>query len=344
MNPKASIIIPVYNVKRFLPECIESVMRQTLTDIEIILVDDGSTDGSGAMCDEYAKKDSRIKVIHKKNAGLGFARNSGMDVCTGDWIAFVDSDDLISTNFIEILVGIGEENKVDGVRCLMQIFDYNTTVPKYVTPNHDIMVCETSPDKEMPIWVDISADLLPQFKDFPAFGSACTGIYRHDVLRRMKLRFKSERELVSEDFVFNIEFATFARKIAYTKNKFYFYRVNHSSITGFREDRLDKSAIMSEYIYNRLSELGVAEAEMISMGYFLGAYRLHLRNLFKLDLSIKERKKLLYAAAKHPHVKDIAKNNILRKVPFLQRISFALRGNYYLSYILYKLRDAVRRN
>ena len=96
--PKVSIIIPVYNVEKYLERCVESVRRQTLKDIEIILVDDKSPDKCPAMCDDYALIDDRIKVVHKdKNEGLGFARNTGLEVATGDYVAFVDSDDFIET-------------------------------------------------------------------------------------------------------------------------------------------------------------------------------------------------------------------------------------------------------
>ena len=90
-----SVIIPVYKVEQYLCRCIDSVLAQTYTDLEIILVDDGSPDGSGAICDEYAAKDSRIKVIHQKNAGVSAARNAGMDLASGEYLAFIDSDDFI---------------------------------------------------------------------------------------------------------------------------------------------------------------------------------------------------------------------------------------------------------
>ena len=98
MKPKVSIIVPVYNVEKYLVRCMESLLNQTLKEIEIILVDDGSPDNCPQMCDEYARRDSRVKVIHKSNAGLGYARNSGLDVAVGEYIAFVDSDDYVDTS------------------------------------------------------------------------------------------------------------------------------------------------------------------------------------------------------------------------------------------------------
>jgi glycosyltransferase involved in cell wall biosynthesis len=103
-EPLISIIIPVYNVEYFLEDCLKSVLSQTYKNIEIIVVDDGSTDNSPQICDEYAKNDSRIKVVHQKNVGQGMARNSGIDIATGDYIGFVDSDDVILPQMYEILM------------------------------------------------------------------------------------------------------------------------------------------------------------------------------------------------------------------------------------------------
>ena len=99
-----SVIVPVYNVSPYLREAIDSVINQTYKELEIIIVDDGSTDGSGAICEEYASSDSRIKLIHQSNRGLSGARNTGLECATGDFVAFVDSDDSISPVFIETLV------------------------------------------------------------------------------------------------------------------------------------------------------------------------------------------------------------------------------------------------
>lgn len=118
-----SVIIPVYNVEKYLEQCVESVLNQTYRDIEVILVDDGSTDGSGAICDEYALQDARVKVIHKENGGLSDARNQGMEAAHGDIISFIDSDDYISSYFLEILCEAMEEGNCD-VAALKKCCDF----------------------------------------------------------------------------------------------------------------------------------------------------------------------------------------------------------------------------
>ena len=103
--PKISVIIPVYNTEKFLHRCIDSILTQTYTDFELLLIDDGSKDSSGSICDEYAEKDSRVRVFHKENGGVSSARNLGLDNAWGEWITFVDSDDYIEENFLKSFDG-----------------------------------------------------------------------------------------------------------------------------------------------------------------------------------------------------------------------------------------------
>ncbi len=114
---KVSVIIPVYNVEKYLDKCISSVVNQTYQDLEIILVDDGSPDRCPEMCDKWAKKDNRIKVIHKENGGQGTARNMALDICTGDYILFIDSDDYIKNDMISVMVNATSNSKYDLVLC-----------------------------------------------------------------------------------------------------------------------------------------------------------------------------------------------------------------------------------
>lgn len=120
MKPKLSIIVPVYNVRQYLNKCVDSILAQTFRDFELIIVDDGSIDGSGEICDEYAKKDSRIKVIHQQNAGQSCARNFGIKFATGDYIGFSDSDDWIEPEMYEKMLKVAETQKADIVICRLQ--------------------------------------------------------------------------------------------------------------------------------------------------------------------------------------------------------------------------------
>ena len=111
--PKVTVIVPVYNVEQYLRRCIDSILAQTFGDLELILVDDGSADSSGVICDAYAEKDSRVKVIHQKNSGVSAARNTGLDAAEGEYIAFVDSDDHVDPDYLAALL----QTKADLVIC-----------------------------------------------------------------------------------------------------------------------------------------------------------------------------------------------------------------------------------
>ncbi len=135
MEEKISIIVPVFNTEMFLRRCIDSIISQTYENLEIILVDDGSTDSSPEICDEYERKDSRIKVIHQKNGGLSKARNAALEKCTGDYIGFVDSDDYIQKNMYELLVDCMHKHDVDIAVCQWQ---WQTVSGEWTVPKDSI--------------------------------------------------------------------------------------------------------------------------------------------------------------------------------------------------------------
>ena len=122
-RPLVSIIIPVYNVEKYIEKCLDSVLAQSYDNLEILLIDDGSTDKSGAICAEYARKDKRVKVFHQKNQGVSVARNVGLKKAQGRWIAFVDSDDFIADGYIEILADSAEKKQAEIVQCEQKIIN-----------------------------------------------------------------------------------------------------------------------------------------------------------------------------------------------------------------------------
>jgi len=131
MDSLISVIVPIYNVEDYLNRCVDSIINQTYKNLEIILVDDGSPDNCPQMCDDYAKKDSRIKVVHKENGGLSDARNAGMEVATGEYVSFIDSDDYISLDFYETLMQTMLENNSDIIECSVVKFYENGKFDEY---------------------------------------------------------------------------------------------------------------------------------------------------------------------------------------------------------------------
>lgn len=368
--PMVSVIVPVYNVEEYLDTCVSCLRNQTLTDIEIVLVDDGSPDRCPQMCDDYARIDSRIKVVHKKNGGLGYARNSGLEVASGRYVAFVDSDDFIALNTLEVCVRIAEKSGADQVRFLYSTFANssvpdicNVEVPDFVkndgadsdkesdsgsaqtalssaltgsrsVQTDSVRILSDFPDKALPILDDV-ATVNGYHSDIVSTASSCMALYRREAILRSGVRFCSERELISEDYVFNLELAPKIGPIAYTSYPFYFYRVNPLSLSKmYRDDRLDRCAVFARYLTARLQELGYPDAGLMGAANMIGNLRSHLRHIYASDFSALRKLQLHHKAVSHPYIKEIVARGEHKRLPLLQRVSFACRNSYILSRIL----------
>ena len=207
---KISVIIPVYNVEKYLKRCLDSVINQTYKNLEIILIDDGSTDKSGNICDEYAAKDKRIIVIHKENGGLSDARNKGLDICTGDYISFIDSDDWIENGFYEYVVNNVKDND-------LLIFDYyitNGKNSKWIKYKNTEV--ELSKEKCL---IELAKAKLQSY--------TCNKIYKLDLFDN--IRFPKGRNYEDQAIIHLI--IDKCNKIMYYDKAFYYYYQNPNGIT-----------------------------------------------------------------------------------------------------------------
>lgn len=241
---KLSIIVPVYNVEKYLDRCIHSLVNQTLKDIEIILVDDGSPDNCPQMCDEYTLKDNRIKVIHKQNAGLGYARNSGLELATGEYVAFVDSDDYVDTSMYENLYKKAIEISTDAVFC-----GFKTEVSKNKwRESREVdttQLWEGNDVKEFMYNMIASGKGVSQERLYQM--SVWHAIYRRDIIINHNIHFPSERDVVSEDIPFQVDFLKNSNRVLYLSEHFYYYCLNGTSLTAtFKKEKF--------YGYNKLRE------------------------------------------------------------------------------------------
>ena len=226
--PKVSVIIPVYNVERYLNKCVQSIVDQTLDSLEIILVDDESPDACPQMCEEWAKKDNRIKVIHKKNGGLGFARNSGLELATGEYVTFCDSDDWIEPEAYQTTYEKCKEKDLD--ICWFQ--------PRRVTT--DGVFLPLSPKKECYFMDEAQMRRFrkevigrnPEDAQSRTRGmSSCMALFRRSVFQTSGVRFPSEREVASEDLMFLVRFLPHVEKVGILPHVFYNYLINPKSIS-----------------------------------------------------------------------------------------------------------------
>ena len=270
--PKISVIIPIYNVERYLDRCIQSVLNQTLKDIEIILVDDGSPDKCPAMCDEYAKKDGRIKVIHKKNGGLGLARNSGLEIATGEYVAFVDSDDFIDVMMFETLYLKAKSDGYDTVFCNCRFY---TNENKYVDRKDvDKEIVFNGRNEVDDFLLDLVGP-LPKYKhDVKYMMSVWHAIYSNDLIKKKNIKFVSERDFISEDIIFDIDYLSKAEKICYIPDIFYYYCLNENSLSRkFNSNR-----------YNQNKKLVLEVKRKLSLIFKESRFKLHYQRLMLVYL------------------------------------------------------------
>lgn len=271
-KPKVSIIVPVYNVEKYLDRCVKSLLNQTLKDIEIIMVDDGSPDNCPKMCDEYAKKDSRIKVVHKQNAGLGYARNSGLEVATGEYVAFVDSDDYVDVTAYQVMYDEAIRTDADYVCCGYKRVKEGKSVWEYkgeTSNKSDLFRGEECVDflKGM-----IGKDTKnPRFSHFDF--AVWHGIYKGDLIRNNGVSFCSERDLISEDIVFHLDFVSCCKVIRTIPDSFYNYCLNEGTLTTkYKAGRFEAVVKLYDYIceyIRKSSNEYLREDAQTRLDYFL---------------------------------------------------------------------------
>ena len=241
-----SIIVPIYNVSKYLDKCVESILNQNYKNIELILVDDGSTDGSEKKCDDWAREDSRVVVIHKENGGSADSRNVGMEAAKGDYIGFVDSDDWIAPEMYEKLIEVIQERNLDMAVCFFKavsdenyVFN-NTEYPTTEYTGRDfanIIIAEKKPRISYAIW-------------------KC--LYKREVIRDIKF-YKGVH--YNEDAVFLIESLWNAKKMAFIDTPMYYYRVHESSISNIdiSEKRIDDILFKCDWLLNYYENNGNAD-------------------------------------------------------------------------------------
>lgn len=283
--PKISVIIPCYGVEKYLDRCIESVINQTLREIEIILVDDGSPDQVPQMCDEYAKKDSRIKVIHKQNAGLGYARNSGLEIATGDYVAFVDSDDYIDLSMYSVLYDEAIASNADVVFCG---FKTEIRIGTWKDSNEVKERTEWDSNAVNDFMLDMVA-CAPHVREERKYQmSVWHSIYRNEIIQSHQICFHSEREVVSEDLPFQIDFLKQTNKIVYLPDSYYYYCLNGTSLSQtIKIDKFYKFKVLRTILLQSLNDIDKASLRVNRQ--FIGYCRSFMLSLSNSLLPDKKR-------------------------------------------------------
>lgn len=275
MDDLISVIIPIYKVEQFLPRCLDSVLAQTYQNLEIILIDDGSTDNCGKICDDYAEKDKRITVIHKENGGLSSARNAGLDIATGEYITFIDSDDFINHKMIERLADTMTECCADVVICNhKKVFEKDC-----VDESEDIAASKPN------IYGYYDVISLYDLKSVVPAISACGKLYKKKCFSN--IRYPLNRLFEDLATTYKIMFAS--EKIAYIDEQLYYYLQRNGSIMngktpptvdgvkGLNEfaDYCNSNIADENYLKECRKIITKRQCDIILNGYFL-CYKRHL--------------------------------------------------------------------
>ncbi|MBE5919034.1 MAG: glycosyltransferase family 2 protein [Pseudobutyrivibrio ruminis] len=286
-----SVIVAVYNVEQYIEKCLISIKNQTYTDIEVILIDDGSKDTSGKICEEIAASDNRFRVIHKENEGLGFARNTGLEYVSGDYVVFIDGDDFLEPNMIETLVKYQSETHSDMIICGFK---------RYIDANQ---IKDISKIKE-PVSFEGEKEIMEKIL-CPIIGNDAsknsndgremcvwTNLYSMDVIKRYNLRFVSEKVYLSEDFFFNIPYIKHSKKITMIPECLYNYRYNPASLSNsYRPNRFTLLENFMERARTMLDDEGISQysSKRLQRLYFL-KFRKTLLQISAANISKAEKK------------------------------------------------------
>ena len=316
---KVSVIVPVYNVEQYLESCIESILLQSFTDFELILIDDGSSDNCGLICDQYSEIDSRIKVLHKTNGGLSSARNAGLDIASGELVTFVDSDDVIHPQMIEKMLAILEETNADIVSTGLKTFRSDSPFILDVGDiNYQVLMRNEFIDQLYP-------------ENFGKISvSACGKIYRMKLFDSIRF----PEGLIYEDLHIYLNVLMNCKIITVTDTYLYFNYVNPASITRsnyLKYDRFGEFTVREGYV-QYFSEHGLFNQSRMAQNDYLTFF---MRNYFAVTLKYKTRLNDLKPHIKvyKKHLKGILCNPYvcrMRKVCALSMLFFP-RFSYFLA-------------
>lgn len=327
-----SIIVPVYNVEKYFDRCMKSLLNQTYKDIEIILVDDESPDSCPQKCDYYARIDQRVKVIHKHNEGLGVARNSGLQIAKGKYVAFVDSDDYVTLNMCDVLYKAASFYNADVVYGNVYYDNNGDIINK---KNSGIQIWEGN--QVMELLLDLIATTPKCSDDTVMEVSVWKALFKKSIFDDHNIKFVSERSFISEDVIFDIDFISKSKKIVLIPDPVYYYCVNPNSLSkSFRTDRFHKVKILYYEIKRKLLLLYEKETVELRCDRFLIARaRTNAKQIIKHKKVIGSKKTLegLEAICNDDELISILKRYPIYKLPVKYAI-VALCMKYKLYFIL----------
>lgn len=259
--PKISVIVPVYNAELCIARCVDSLLAQTFTDFELLLIDDGSTDKSGELCDKYAKKDNRITVIHKSNSGAAAARNTGIKAAKGDYIGFADSDDYVLDNYLEKLIKTAENNSADIVVCNYFSVTENGK-PNKIKHGFKENTLLNRNDIEKVLYSNIFCN-----KNTDGYFSLWNKLFKYNLIKENNLLINGEMSF-GEDMLFVMDCLKHCKNIAFTENAGYYYEMTEGGLfSKYRRGFINDIAKCYTSIIEQTATENYNENDLIPLSY-----------------------------------------------------------------------------
>lgn len=324
---RISFVVPVYNASKYLDSCVCSILNQSYADIELLLVDDGSTDGSQGLCDQYAQKDERVRVFHKENGGVHTARNLGLQKASGEYVMFIDADDWIDTDIAQVAAEILTANLVDVLRgSYVREYEDHSAEKKNTFVSKQL--CTGQACREVfRQTLGLIGQEMKYLENFNFLASTCTCVFRKKLLMEQKILFESREKYGSfEDGLFNLNVMAHAESFLYIDRCFYHYRKTNADActAGYRNDFLNKQL----FLFERLFKL----AEQQSEPEFWEAY--YNRVSFSvLELCLNAVRSNHSVKMQHQEIKSIV-NSSLHKTA-LDKLDLRLLGIKWMVYYFF---------
>ncbi len=345
-EPLITVTVPIYNVENKLRRCVDSILNQTYRNLEIILVDDGSPDGCPQICDEYALQDERVRVIHKQNAGLGFARNTGIEHANGKYICFFDSDDYVEPTTLEECCSLAEQVNADLVYFgnTRETEDGKVIDKRIPTPPQMVYSGEEVKEKLIPMMLTHNAATGENWNMSPG---ACWGLFSMECIREHSWRFVSEREIISEDIYSVLEFYSYTKTVAFIPKPFYHYLFNPTSLSrSYRADRYVRMKVFYEKMKELSREIGMEQElkepiKTVFLGITIGA----LKQIVAAGGSHQQRHKIFKAVVEDDTMKVVLKDYDFSGEGLLKRVFFwSMKKRFSaLSYYIIKIKLATEK-
>lgn len=319
MKVLVSAIIPVYNSEKFLEVCIQSLKNQTLNDIEMIFINDGSTDNSLEILEKYQKLDNRIIIINQENKGPSLARNAGLRIAKGEYISFIDSDDWINEKMYQEMYQNAQENNSDAVICDM----------KLIGKNNELYINGTALNIPFYNKEKVEQHIYQELLSNSQFNSAANKLYKAEVIKSHHIAFNQEI-YYAEDWLFNVNFLKRASTVSYINKAFYYYRRGHdSSSSSYDDNTFERTGL---WVYNMRKKF----ATTVNMNPFLATEDLYKVIVHCIVSEFRRQDINFYAKAKR--VNKILRASEVNEVIINRTFELISKKDYYLfNCIKYKL-------